>query len=472
MIKRSNIQSTEIKSFINREKLYQLIDDVKNYSNRENIDKIIEKSFLLKGLNLEEVAILLNTEDDFLISKILDAASKVKELIYGKRLVIFAPLYIGNICSNNCLYCAFRKDNHDLKRAVLNFSQIEMETQSLLKQGHKRILMLCGESEETNLDYFCEAIRRIYSQNYNGNNIRRINVEIAPLSVDGFKKLYNEKIGTYACFQETYDEVLYKKYHPEGPKQDYLNRLFVMDRAMEAGIDDVGIGVLFGLADYKFEVLSLIEHARHLEEKFGTGPHTVSVPRIEPAVGAPLSYKIPYPVSDKDFKKIIAIIRLSLPYTGIILSTRENETLRKELFHYGVSQISAGSRTNPGAYSHTNDESTAQFQLGDHRSLEEVISALIDDEFIPSFCTACYRKGRVGKDFMDLAKPGLIQKFCMPNGILTFAEYLISFASEKTKKKGFKLIEKLISKIKDENQKKKIKIDLERELKGQMDVYY
>lgn len=464
-------QSIGLKSFIERDKIYNLIFEAEKKPQKDKIDKILEKSLLLKGLDLDEVSILLNVEDEETIFKIQQTASKVKQLIYGKRLVIFAPLYIGNVCSNNCLYCAFRKDNKNLKRAILTFEQIEQETLSLLKQGHKRILMLCGESSENNLDYFCEAVNRVYAQSYNGNNIRRINVEIAPLDVDGFKKLHESEIGTYVCFQETYDEVLYKKYHPTGPKSDFLHRLYVMDRAMQAGIDDVGIGVLFGLADYRFEVLALLSHAKHLEEKFGTGPHTVSVPRIEPAEGAPLSHKIPYPVSDKDFKKIVAIIRLALPYAGIILSTRESEELRKELFHYGVSQISAGSRTNPGAYSHTNDESTAQFQLGDHRSLEKVISALIDDEFIPSFCTACYRKGRVGKDFMDLAKPGLIQKFCMPNGILTFAEYLISFANESTKEKGFKLIEKMLNEIKETTIKNTIKEGLEKELKGQKDVY-
>lgn len=459
-------------SFINRNKLYDLISQAEKKVSKENIEKIIQKSLLLKGLNLEEVAILLNTEEEELIGLILNAASKVKNLIYGKRLVIFAPLYIGNTCSNNCLYCAFRKDNKEIKRAVLSLDQIEQETISLLAQGHKRILMLCGESNDTPLDYFLQAIRKVYSINLNGNNIRRINVEIAPLDVEGFKKLHEEKIGTYACFQETYDEVLYKKYHPQGPKSDFINRLYVMDRAMDAGINDVGIGVLFGLADYRFEVLSIIEHANHLESKFGSGPHTVSVPRIEPAKGAPLSANVPYPVSDKDFKKLVAIIRLALPYTGIILSTRENEELRKELFHYGVSQISAGSRTNPGAYSHASEDSTEQFQLGDHRSLEHVISDLIDDEFIPSFCTGCYRKGRVGKDFMDLAKPGLIQKYCMPNGIFTFVEYLLSFASESTKAKGFKLIDKLVNEIDDENLKRKVKEGIEKEIKGEKDVYF
>jgi 2-iminoacetate synthase len=464
--------SIGLKSFIERKKLYNLIEDTKNLVSNEKVDSIISKSFLLKGLNLEEVAILLNAEDEKIIKKITLAASKVKQLIYGKRLVLFAPLYIGNVCSNNCLYCAFRKDNKKLKRAILDFSQIESETRSLLSCGHKRILMLCGESEETDLNYFCEAIKRVYSINYKGNTIRRINVEIAPLDVEGFKKLHEQKIGTYACFQETYDEELYKNYHREGPKSDYLYRLYVMDRAMQVGINDVGLGVLFGLADYRFEVLSLMQHAFHLEEKFGTGPHTISVPRIEPADEAPISKNVPYPLSDLDFKKLIAIIRLALPYTGIILSTRENENLRKELFHYGVSQISAGSRTNPGAYSCENEESTEQFQLGDHRSLEEVISSLIDDEFIPSFCTACYRKGRVGKDFMDLAKPGLIQKFCMPNGVLTFAEYLIQFASSDTKQKGFELIEKILTEIPDKKLVDQIKQGIDEEIKGKKDVYY
>ncbi len=463
---------TKPKSFIDRERLYQLIYNTENNHSKTKFYQIISKSLLLKGLNTEEAAFLLNIEDDELIQKICEAASRVKELIYGKRLVLFAPLYIGNNCSNNCLYCAFRKDNTGLRRKILNMEEIEKEIISLLSQGHKRILMLCGESNDIDLNYFCKAIEKVYSVNYNGNTIRRINVEIAPLSVEGFKKLAKEKIGTYACFQETYDEILYDKYHISGPKKDYLNRLFVMDRAMEAGINDVGIGVLFGLADYRFEVLSLIEHAKHLEEKFGAGPHTVSVPRIEPAKGAPLSTNIPYPVSDKDFKKIISIIRIALPYTGIILSTRESEDLRKELFHYGVSQISAGSRTNPGAYSNSGEESTEQFQLGDHRSLEEVISALVDDGFIPSFCTGCYRMGRVGKDFMDLAKPGLIQKFCMPNGIFTFVEYLVNFASEKTKDKGIRLVEKLVSEIKDEKLKTKVNEGIKKELEGIKDVYF
>jgi len=265
---------------------------------------------------------------------------------------------------------------------------------------------------------------------------------------------------------------MYKRYHPSGgPKSDYENRLYVMDRAMEGGIDDVGIGVLFGLADYRFEVLSIMEHAKHLEEKFGCGPHTVSVPRIEPAAGAPLSDKVPYPVSDADFKKIIAIIRIALPYTGIILSTRENAVLRREIFHYGISQISAGSRTNPGGYAE-GENAGSQFSLGDHRSLDEVISGLIDDGYIPSFCTGCYRKGRVGNDFMDLAKPGLIKEFCYPNAVFTFMEYLSDFAKSGTKEKGLTLIKNLVAGTVKKDLKEKMEKVIDEIAGGKRDVYF
>ncbi|HOV15398.1 MAG TPA: [FeFe] hydrogenase H-cluster radical SAM maturase HydG, partial [Spirochaetota bacterium] len=359
----------------------------------------------------------------------------------------------------------------ELKRVILSMDQIENEVSALLKEGHKRLLMLCGETEKNPIDYFCEAIKRAYSVKDGKSYIRRINVEIAPMEVDDFKKLKNERIGTYACFQETYDEVLYKNYHLDGPKSDYEYRVTVMDRAMEAGIDDVGIGVLFGLADYRFEVLSIMEHARHLEEIFGCGPHTVSVPRIEPASNAPMSKDIPYPVSDFDFKKIIAIIRIALPYTGIILSTRESETLREELFSYGISQISAGSRTNPGAYSENDSKNGSQFSLGDHRSLDEIISSLIDKEYIPSFCTGCYRKGRVGHDFMDLAKPGLIKEFCMPNGIFTFKEYLLDYAKDDTRIKGLELIDKIVNGVEKESLKDKMSKILNEIGTGERDIY-
>ncbi len=456
---------------IEKEKLYNLLKQKSPTTNELN--EILNRSLKLKGLDIYDVAKLLLVNQKKQVEKIQETAKIIKEKIYGNRLVLFAPLYLSNHCSNNCLYCGFRKDNKSIIRKKLNNEEIENEVKILLKQGHKRLLVLTGESEVTDINYIIESIRLIYKINFNNNYIRRINVEIAPLEIKDFKKLKNEKIGTYICFQETYDEEKYKIYHPEGKKSDYLYRLYVMDRAMRAGIKDVGIGSLFGLNDYKFEVLALIQHAKYLEQNFDCGPHTISIPRIEPAKGSLLSVNPPDPVSDIDFKKIVAILRISVPYTGIILSTRETEKLRDELFKYGVSQISAGSRTNPGAYSkkadnnYTND---AQFSLGDHRTLLEVISAIVDMGHIPSFCTACYRKNRIGKDFMDLAKPGLIQKFCEPNALITFYEYIKDFADVKLKEKSLNLIYKKISKM-QKNLAIKIKLIIDEINNGKRDIY-
>ena len=456
---------------IDREKLFRLLEG--NEPSNEELNTILEKAYQLQGLDLEDVSALLRVQNPNKIKKIMEVAKYVKEEIYGKRLVLFAPLYTGNVCVNNCVYCAFRRANKHLVRKVLNMDEIEQEARILLKDGHKRILLICGESPRNDIRYVCEAIRRVYSIQVGKDNIRRINVELAPMTVEEFRLLSKEKIGTYVCFQETYDPVLYKEYHPEDtPKSDYLYRLNVMHRAMEAGIPDVGLGVLFGLADYRFEILALMEHAKDLEKRFGCGPHTISFPRIEPAEGAPLPENIPHKVSDDNFKKIIAIIRIALPYTGIILSTRESDELRTELFNYGISQISAGSRTNPGAYSHVADKSGSQFALGDHRSLEEVISGMIDCGYIPSFCTGCYRHGRVGADFMDLAKPGLIKQFCFPNALFSFKEYLYDFAGEETRQKGLVLIEKMLSQMPDSKVKDKITEELNAINDGKRDCYF
>jgi len=459
------------KNFINREKLYNMIDQ--KAPTTASLDAILSKAKLLRGLSLEEVAQLLCVEKHADIQKIMNVAKEVKEKIYGKRLVLFAPVYTGNVCVNNCLYCAFRRDNRKIVRKVLNMDEIETETRILLRDGHKRILLICGESPRNNIDYICEAIRRVYSIQEGNSSVRRINVELAPMSVSDFKKLKAEKIGTYVCFQETYDPILYSQYHPQGtPKSDFENRLLVMDRAMEGGIDDVGLGVLFGLADYRYEILALMEHAIHLERAYGCGPHTISFPRIEPAEGAPLPKHIPHAVADEDFKKIIAIIRIALPYTGIILSTRENDAMRTELFNYGISQISAGSRTNPGAYSDKSELSGSQFSLGDHRTLEEVISTMIDSGYVPSFCTGCYRKGRVGHDFMDLAKPGLIKAYCLPNALFTFREYLNDFASAETRKKGLNLIQKMLQELPQNEHTQKIENTLTAIDLGERDLYF
>lgn len=459
-------------NFIDRDKLYNLIEG--KIPTQGEIDTILNKAKNLKGLNLEEVATLLRIEDKAQIHQIMETAKFVKESIYGKRLVLFAPIYTGNVCVNNCLYCSFRKDNHLIKRKILTMDEIAQETSALLKQGHKRALLICGENNKNGTDYMVEAIRTTYGVKERGGKdyIRRINVELAPMEVEDFARLKAEKIGTYVCFQETYDEVKYKDFHPAGtPKADYLYRLTVMDRAMEGGIDDVGIGALLGLIDYRFEVLAMIEHANHLERAYGCGPHTVSVPRMEPAIGAPAAENIPSPVSDDDFKKIVAIIRIALPYTGIILSTREGDKMRNELIKYGVSQVSAASKTNPGSYAHEEEGTGTQFSTGDHRTLDEVIYSLAEEGYVPSFCTGCYRQGRVGHDFMDLAKPGLIQQYCLPNAMFTFQEYLEDFASPKTKELGLKVIQEHINNVRKEQQKR-VKENLDSIHQGQRDIYF
>lgn len=459
-------------NFIDREKLYGMLEN--NTPSESELNDILNKARQLKGLNLGDVAKLLCVEDEAQIGKILDTAHYCKEEIYGKRLVLFAPIYTGNACVNNCVYCGFRRDNKTLKRKILTLDEIENETLHLLRMGHKRALLICGESPRNDADYMVEAIRRTYAaKDEKGSQIRRINVELAPMSVSDFAKLKAERIGTYVCFQETYDEVEYRKFHPANtPKGDYLNRLTVMDRAMEGGIDDVGLGVLFGLVDYRFEILAIMEHARHLEEDFGCGPHTVSFPRIEPAEGTPFSLpeNIPHPVSDKDFMKIVAIIRIAMPYTGIIISTREQPAMRDQLIRYGASQLSAASETNPGGYEEEN--TGAQFTLGDHRSLDEVISVMIDGGYIPSFCTGCYRKGRVGADFMDLAKPGLIKEYCKPNAMFTFREYLEDYASPETKEKGLRLLKELTQTFPKEELKRRVEGNLCKIGEGERDLYF
>lgn len=463
-----------MKDFIDDVKIEKILEESKN-PDPVRVREIIDKARELKGLTPHETAVLLQAEDRELVEAMWTTAREIKRAIYGNRLVLFAPLYIANYCSNNCLYCGFRKDNKELNRVALTMEQIADEVRTLEREGHKRLLMLCGEHPgRSSLDYFIEAIETAYAtKTEKGGEIRRINVEIAPMSVEEFKRLKAARIGTYVLFQETYHHDTYKKMHPTGPKSDYLRRLTAMDRAQQAGIDDVGIGVLFGLYDYKFEVLGLLFHALHLDSEFGTGPHTISVPRLEPALNAPAAIKPPMPVSDDEFKKLVAIIRMSVPYTGMILSTRETPELRREVFELGISQISAGSRTNPGGYrkGSTDGFRAAQFNLGDTRTPDEVIQDIALKDHIPSFCTACYRLGRTGQDFMDLAKPGLIQKFCRTNAILTFKEYLEDYASPETKKVGTRLIEKLVAETDRAGVQRTLKSRLKRIEKGERDLY-
>jgi 2-iminoacetate synthase len=459
---------------INNEKIENALNAKLNVE-KSHVLEIINKAKEMKGLSYEDILTLLKVEDKNLNEFIFEAAREIKDTIYGNRLVLFAPLYISNLCSNDCLYCAFRATNKDVKRKALNQDEIKEETINLLKQGHKRVLLVAGEAyPKESLDYILKSIDTVYATKHGEDSIRRINVNIAPLSVSDFKRLHDKNIGTYQIFQETYHLPTYKKMHVKGPKADYDYRLTAIDRAFEAGFDDVGIGVLFGLYDWRYEILALKSHIEHLEKKFGVGPHTISVPRLEPAVGSDVSVDPPYPVTDDDFKKIIAVLRLAVPYTGIILSTRENSKIRKEAFNLGISQISAGSKTDPGGYSdEKNHHETEQFSLGDTRSLHEVIEDVVDSKYIPSFCTGCYRLGRVGKDFMDLAKPGLIKAHCLPNAMFTFSEYLYDFANDNLKEKGIKLINNMIEKdLPNESIKENVKKELVKIKEGKRDIYF
>ncbi|MFA4973368.1 MAG: [FeFe] hydrogenase H-cluster radical SAM maturase HydG [bacterium] len=442
--------------------------------------EILARGRELKGVPPGDAIALLSVDDPAILSEIFETAHHIKDAIYGNRLVLFAPLYISNLCDNDCAYCAFRKANKDVVRRALTQEEILSETLALIGEGQKRVLLVAGESyTDEGLNYVFKSIDTIYRAKSDKGNIRRINVNIAPLTVEEFRSLHECEIGTYQLFQETYHEPTYRRLHSRGPKADYAYRLETMDRAYQGGFDDVGIGVLFGLYDWRYEIAALLAHIEHLEKKFGVGPHTISVPRIEPAHGAPLSYDPPHALSDADFKKIIAVLRIAVPYTGIILSTREGAAMRREAFGLGVSQISAGSRTNPGGYTHGDAEEAAnpeardaQFSLGDTRPLMEVIRDVVEHGHIPSFCTACYRLGRVGKDFMDLAKPGLIKHNCLPNALLTFAEYLHDFADESLRYKGFEMIETMIERdIEQKPVRERIRGILEEIESGKRDIF-
>lgn len=459
--------------FIDEDKIKCLVNESAPEGGK--VDEILNKALKMKGLSVEDAAILLNIKDDAHLKKLYHAASTIKQTIYGKRLVLFSPLYVSNYCSNNCLYCGFRAANKDLHRKVLSMEEIREEVRLILEQGHKRILMLMGEHPKgCSFDYFLESLNEVYKvKDSHGSSIRRVNVEVAPLTTDEFEKLKQCEIGTYTVFQETYHRETYKEMHPSGKKSDYEWRLSTMDRALGHGMHDVGIGALFGLYDYRFETLALITHADHLDKKFGVGPHTISVPRIEPAEHAPAALNIPHPVDDESFRKIVAILRCAVPYTGIILSTRESAEMREELFNLGVSQISAGSRTNIGGYAEAENKlSSAQFALNDTRSTDEVIQSVIQQGFIPSFCTGCYRLGRVGQDFMEMAKPGLIQIHCQPNALLTLKEYLMDYADPETRKAGEKLIEQELEKIPNKERLADTLRFLKQVEAGKRDIYF
>jgi 2-iminoacetate synthase len=439
----SAIVCADTATFIDEAKIAETLATARA-SSPARVREVLAKARKLEGLEADEVAVLMEIRSAELMEEMFAAARYVKNEIYGNRLVLFAPLYISNLCKNECSYCAFRAANRALKRRVLTQEEIAGQVKILIDQGHKRLLLVAGESyPREGFNYILKAIDTIYKTKSGRGEIRRVNVNIAPLTVEQFKALKATGIGTFQLFQETYHRQTYAAVHTAGPKRNYDWRVTSFDRAMEAGIDDVGIGVLLGLYDWKFELLAMQQQIRHLEEKFGVGPHTISVPRIEPAVGSKTAERPPHQVSDEDFKKIVAILRLSVPYTGIIMSTRENADTRRATFALGVSQISAGSRCNPGGYSeHDDSHDSEQFQLGDHRPLDEVVRDVASLGYTPSFCTACYRLGRTGADFMDLAKPGLIKEHCCPNALSSCTEYLMGYASPETRRTGEALVDR------------------------------
>lgn len=441
-------------------------------ADKSEIREILDRAKELHGLTHEEVARLLMVEDPDLLAEMGHAARWVKEEIYGRRLVFFAPLYMSNECVNNCLYCAFRRDNKEVPRATLTMDQIREEVEACERIGQKRLLLLVGEFGPLSqiVDYLEQAIATVYATKKGPDEVRRVNINVPALDVEHFKRLKAAGIGTYQLFQETYRRSTFERAHPGGPKSRYDYHLQAMDRAQLGGVDDVGIGALLGLDDYRFEVLAMVMHAEHLDRTFGTGPHTISVPRINPAENAPWAMNPPHPLTDEEFKKVVTILRLAVPYTGLILSTRENPSLRREVFALGISQLSAGSRTQPGGYKADDPEELAQFSLGDHRPLDEVLREVASLGYIPSFCTSCYRSGRTGMDFMDLAKPGLIKQYCLPNALSTFAEYLEDYASPETKEIGIKAIEEHIKGIDSEALRRTSRALVDRVRKGERDV--
>ncbi|MBP7126573.1 [FeFe] hydrogenase H-cluster radical SAM maturase HydG [Myxococcota bacterium] len=459
--------------FIREEDIFRALEQGRR-TDGARVREVLAKAREAKGLDFDDVVALMSVSDPELLEGLFHAAREVKERIYGRRLVIFAPLYVSNLCKNDCAYCAFRLRNKDVRRRALTQQEVEREVRALVRQGHKRVLLVAGESyPDEGFDYVLRCIDTIYGvKEPPSGEIRRVNVNVAPLSTEEFRALKSRKIGTYQLFQETYHRETYRKVHLAGKKRDYDWRVTVMDRAMEAGIDDVGVGILFGLFDWRFEVLALMQHVRHLEARFGVGPHTISVPRLEPAIGSDVAAHPPFAVPDTEFRKLVAILRLAVPYTGIILSTRETPNIRRETFALGVSQISAGSRTNPGGYTEGDcDPSSAeQFSLGDHRSLDEVVRDVAAMGYIPSFCTGCYRLGRTGADFMDLAKPGEIRLHCDPNALSTFLEYLVDYGSPETRAAGEEAIAATLATMGDKERKVSERL-LEKVREGRRDVF-
>ena len=477
-----NKKSLKAEEFINHEEIVRTLNYAEqNKDDLDLINKILEKARPVKtgnetncaGLTYEEASVLLANDNPEITEKIFKLAEDIKEAFYGDRIVIFAPLYLSNYCVNGCVYCPYHKQNTTIPRKKLTQEEVAQEVIALQDMGHKRLAIEAGEDPVNNpIEYILECINTIYSVKHKNGAIRRVNVNIAATTVENYKRLHDAGIGTYILFQETYHKESYEKLHPTGPKHNYAYHTEAMDRAMEGGIDDVGLGVLFGLERYKYEFAGLLMHAEHLEAVHGVGPHTISVPRIKNADGID-SKQFDNGIDDDIFAKLVALIRIAVPYTGLIVSTRESEKVRARLLQLGVSQVSGASRTSVGGYcEEERPVDTEQFDVSDQRTLDEVIRWLMQLGKIPSFCTACYREGRTGDRFMSLCKTGLIQNCCQPNALITLKEFLVDYASEETKKIGEEFIQRELNKITNEALKSSITNNLAEIEKGNRDFRY
>ena len=445
-----------------------------NCGNAELVQGILDKARDFKGRTHREAAVLLECDDPAVVQQIYALANEIKHRFYGNRIVMFAPLYLSNYCINGCVYCPYHAKNRSIRRKKLTQDEIRAEVIALQDMGHKRLALEAGEHPLHNpIEYILESIKTIYSIKHRNGAIRRVNVNIAATTVENYRRLRDAGIGTYILFQETYNKANYEALHPTGPKSDYAYHTEAMDRAMQGGIDDVGIGVLFGLETYRYDFVGLLMHAEHLEATYGVGPHTISVPRLCKADDVDTA-DFENAVPDDIFYKIVAITRIAVPYTGMIISTRENSKSRERLLQLGISQISGGSRTSVGGYvkPESVEENSAQFDISDHRSLDEVVGWLLDLDHIPSFCTACYREGRTGDRFMTLLKNGQISNCCLPNALITLKEYIRDYASPETRRKGETMIKRLLGNIPNERVRAKTEEYLERIEKGERDFRF
>ena len=470
-----NVMSPKAEEFISHEEILDCLEyGQKNKTNRELIDQILEKARARKGLSHREAIVLLDCELEDKNQEIYQLAEQIKKDFYGNRIVMFAPLYLSNYCINGCVYCHYHAKNKHIARKKLTQEEIVKEVTALQDMGHKRLALEAGEDPKNNpIEYILECIKTIYGIKHKNGAIRRVNVNIAATTVEEYRMLKEAGIGTYILFQETYHKENYEKLHPTGPKHDYAYHTEAHDRAMDGGIDDVGLGVLFGLNNYRYDFTGILMHAEHLEAYKGVGPHTISVPRLRRADDIdPDEYDDG--IDDDTFAKIVACIRIAVPYTGMIISTRESQACRERVLHLGVSQISGGSKTSVGGYAEAEpeEENSAQFDVSDNRSLDEVVKWLMDMDYVPSFCTACYREGRTGDRFMTLLKSGQIVNYCHPNALMTLKEYLEDYASEETKKVGDALIEKELDVITNPKVKEKVIDYLENIHEGKRDFRF